>query len=780
MSHALTLLTPPADLGHRPYPCDACGRGFARSDLLKRHLTTCATIKQQHALGSAAMASVNAAASASASGSGSPSGSTSDASPSQPSPPGATPNAYPPISIPRAGVTGSQVGVPGVYDSFGIGTGLGQGPSPPQAHAQMSATELVSSLPAYSYPTNSSASTSPSLFSASDGSPQTGESSVENSPEYAGFLGMGASGGQSASSLTSDAAKLIGAGGSFAGADAQTLAPTLSTSDPWKGFAPAKTPPSDLTAGEIEASEVLEKLLRSPRLSPNPAQAGQAYNMELANSYFGQAWDPSAPVDASAQALMAGYTPGELGAPMAGTSLWDDPALNIEFSQESQLLAEYFNSGGIGGITALDLGFPVQPASLYPEHLFQPREVHDARLHIPNEKFCMGFLYPWKDSMPEVEQMNEYAITATQRLLPNVPVMHEPTLRFTDMSNHAVFALSVAGGAYDVGNKGEQFSGTMLSLKRVYIVKSFNRPENTDEDRFQHLQSMLLYQLTGFYRNQEHRDLSHAFHGALVQMSRQLNLVDVIRKAKVPEMHAGLSGAELDSAWKAWVALETKRRVAFIVYLLDVELASHYKTPPVLSFSELDIDLPSAECLWKARDAQEFQRIKSSPVLRPPTHFLSAIRALMASATCSPFSEDGTILNELPALDPLSLLILSRTLSFLQVKAEETIAQSDPFRSMLGGLMGGAAGREQEESRDHEVLRHIKAARAHLQMMPGGAKRGGGESWFEEVMPQSSDESRKKARADEVLTPAVLRAVRMDMDDLAEQYPDFVKKAGRL
>ncbi len=117
-----------------------------------------------------------------------------------------------------------------------------------------------------------------------------------------------------------------------------------------------------------------------------------------------------------------------------------------------------------------------------------------------------------------------------------------------------------------------------MEKKRVYITKSYARPENTDDERFQHLQSMILYQLVGFYRDEQHRLTAHTFHNATIQMFRQVDLVALIKKAAVPTPF-GLTGPELEAAWKARVKVETWRRVAVIVYLLDLEFATRPQRP---------------------------------------------------------------------------------------------------------------------------------------------------------------------------------------------------------
>ena len=108
-----------------------------------------------------------------------------------------------------------------------------------------------------------------------------------------------------------------------------------------------------------------------------------------------------------------------------------------------------------------------------------------------------------------------------------------------------------------------------------------------------------------------------------------------------------------------------------------------------------------------------------------------AIRALLSPNEPFPFSGDGILLDNLSRLSSFPLVILLRTLSFLQLKTEEAIAQIDPFRSLLSGF-GIFEGREQE---NREVLRRIEKGRGTLKRLPGGAKRGGGEGWFEGVSP---------------------------------------------
>lgn len=78
-----------------------------------------------------------------------------------------------------------------------------------------------------------------------------------------------------------------------------------------------------------------------------------------------------------------------VSAPYAGPAV--TPHNKLEETPAAQALAEYFNKGGVGGITALDLGFPTEPC-LFPDWMFKAPTVHEdeKRFWMPEQKFCLG------------------------------------------------------------------------------------------------------------------------------------------------------------------------------------------------------------------------------------------------------------------------------------------------------------------------------------------------------------------------------------------------------
>lgn len=192
-------------------------------------------------------------------------------------------------------------------------------------------------------------------------------------------------------------------------------------------LAPGLSRTGSFTKDEVLASEVLRDLMRSPLglppTAPHPSPMSEspwhgAKAAARAQHQQQQDQDPQTRQDghpSSSHQLVRGNEAASLvdgqgwGMTTASFTVPGTPAAvqvsnKLETSPAAQALASYFNQGGVGGITALDLGFPTEP-SLFPDFLFQPQIVHeeDKRYWLPAQKFCLGctFFLLYAVSAPE-------------------------------------------------------------------------------------------------------------------------------------------------------------------------------------------------------------------------------------------------------------------------------------------------------------------------------------------------------------------------------------------
>ncbi|BGP20208.1 hypothetical protein JCM10213_005937 [Rhodosporidiobolus nylandii] len=789
----------------RPFQCEYCERGFSRSDLLKRHYQTCVEAKAQRGEGGSADGSGPPPAKRRATGTPAAAQGPQTEEPEEmfvlPQPP-VQQQQQQQQSAPAYGYPQHLAGPPLVpFGSTNAAAGYEGLPHPTSHPRARTASGSESSASPQDFFSNTSpaslattAGTSPESTSffplaQAPGQGQAGEYALPQPPSALPSAFPPLHHQQQTSYSTPPHSQpphpslsLPPSAPSPPSASSSVFAPnTLSTLTLAPGLSGSS---GNFTQDEVLASEVLRDLMRSPMQGvPAPRAVGGTGLGEdgKGGQGAGGPWHGAKHAAAAAEgdqgreaaslvgsqgggaAAGAGYFDAQGGAngALTPTSAYlaslshphlsdADVSNKLEESEAARQLAEYFNQGGVGGITALDLGFTVEP-TLFPDFVLNPQQgfvaEDEKRFLVPEQKFCLGYLYPWH--VPPVSVLSGYAKKATEQLLPSVPVMHAASVNVGEMATHTAFALTVAGGAYEP--EGQSFSNEMLVEKRVFLVRGFQAPEKTFDDRFASLQSLLLYQLLGlFHRDPQQQLLSQSFHSALVYMLRALDLPTKIKQTPVQPFRPDWSGDELEERWKEWVKVETWRRVTFIVFLADLEHAMATQTAQHLSLSDMDLDLPSSDRLWGAKSAAEWYAQAKSCLVHTPISFLAAIRALMARATPDPFSAQGVLLVELGRLSSFPLLILSRTLSFLERKTEEALAQIDPFKNLLGGL--GVVEDREQESRD--VLGRIRRGREVLRKLPGGIARGGGERWFHDIIPTAASFSSPASTSTTSTSPA--------------------------
>lgn len=104
---------------------------------------------------------------------------------------------------------------------------------------------------------------------------------------------------------------------------------------------------------------------------------------------------------------------------------------------------------------------------------------------------------------------------------------------------------------------------------------------------------------------------------------------------------------DVEAQWAAWVDEEVAKRVALIIFGVDVERkpasvhsltnlthrsmflphtdAAFFRHSPTLSAFQIQLQLPCDEEHWEARSAAEWARLR--PSQRPPIPFISALKA---------------------------------------------------------------------------------------------------------------------------------------------------------
>ncbi|WVQ81012.1 hypothetical protein IAT38_003119 [Cryptococcus sp. DSM 104549] len=160
--------------------------------------------------------------------------------------------------------------------------------------------------------------------------------------------------------------------------------------------------------------------------------------------------------------------------------------------------------------------------------------------------------------------------------------------------------------------------------KTNMLVKSFSLAKGVlmTEYNVALLQALILYHAPNFLSEEEsERVLANMFLGTIVNITRQIGFftpdADHFQQ-KIQTPVEPFTPNDLDRCWRQWIQLETRRRTAYLVYMLDTISALESTIPCILASCETAyIPLPAPDTLWKAPNAQQW--LKAVKKYRPIT-----------------------------------------------------------------------------------------------------------------------------------------------------------------
>ncbi|GAA6001419.1 hypothetical protein JCM10207_006657 [Rhodosporidiobolus poonsookiae] len=119
-------------------------------------------------------------------------------------------------------------------------------------------------------------------------------------------------------------------------------------------------------------------------------------------------------------------------------------------------------------------------------------------------------------------------------------------------------------------------------------------------------------------------EMAHIFQSSFVQLGRRSGLFSQ-RIVEVPDERKG----DIETLWHAWIEEEVAKRLAQIMFALDVEHAAFFRHAHTLSAFQVQLPLPCDEDQWEASTSHDWKRLHDQQ--RPPTQFISALKASLTA-----------------------------------------------------------------------------------------------------------------------------------------------------
>ncbi|KAI8253031.1 Nicotinate catabolism cluster-specific transcription factor [Colletotrichum sp. SAR 10_77] len=154
--------------------------------------------------------------------------------------------------------------------------------------------------------------------------------------------------------------------------------------------------------------------------------------------------------------------------------------------------------------------------------------------------------------------------------------------------------------------------------------------EASGPTRKRYTATILLVECFGKSRaGQKQHDMSHLFHGLLINLIRRSDCQSV-RPPGPPPVGGDESAGSLDKLWKKWAEAEQKKsRLALLCFMWDTQHAVLFCQSLCMSAFELRLELPCNQSIWEARDATEWVSAWRSSISDQRTFYLPVLKAYL-------------------------------------------------------------------------------------------------------------------------------------------------------
>ncbi|KAI0259038.1 fungal-specific transcription factor domain-containing protein [Gloeopeniophorella convolvens] len=214
---------------------------------------------------------------------------------------------------------------------------------------------------------------------------------------------------------------------------------------------------------------------------------------------------------------------------------------------------------------------------------------------------------------PSTEELQQYLYVFLTAFLPQIPVIHTPTLRFELKPPMLLRAMQACGALFIKTPVAQAFVEKTLGTSRELLVREFAKPSPDPKHQIHVIMTLILLQMIGLYhQDPRQRASSNIYHGMLVLMIRQNRLIE--RSATWEHQTFPTTNSNiLDSTWRDWAVHECIKRVVCLAYCHDQAHRIYFSLPPSFSPTEFTMCLPCDDALWASKTSMDWSQLLLSP-----------------------------------------------------------------------------------------------------------------------------------------------------------------------
>jgi hypothetical protein len=260
--------------------------------------------------------------------------------------------------------------------------------------------------------------------------------------------------------------------------------------------------------------------------------------------------------------------------------------------------------------------------------------------------------------LPSLPVVNVFVRLFFESFSPQMPVLHHATIDTNnDLPAPLLAAIIIIGAIYSHFKHTRRFAIVLLDIVRWHLQIAIECDNSLMRDPMIIYAEALICHAGLWCGNKRAFELAEVVRGSLVTHMRRVQFGErLVMSESAPTPSERLSN--LSTKWREWVAEESRRRLAWVVYVIDCHFPSILNLPSTISIGEVcNLGCPCDDEFWFATSAKNWKNLLGQALVPSSRSFSAAVGPFILETLIpnpsadKPSQGSERTVKHLPALD---------------------------------------------------------------------------------------------------------------------------------
>ena len=252
-----------------------------------------------------------------------------------------------------------------------------------------------------------------------------------------------------------------------------------------------------------------------------------------------------------------------------------------------------------------------------------------------------------------------------------IPWIHLTSMNLNEEDEELLLSMLCYGAAYSKHSEVQRLGFALQETARSMVPQKFEEDNRNTRD-LRILQAYSLLLVVGLWSGSRRKiEISESFAQCFITMLRRGGQ---FRKKSGSMSEINDKMVSNDTRWKQWIYAESFKRLSYQAFLEDTYTSMSLLNPPLITSTEIYLELPFASEFWQAESADEWNQLCQAR-LKNVDQGLPSLRACLADMGI--LSKQHGLVDIQMSLTIIVATIWSRVWQWRQMKAMLSLSATD-------------------------------------------------------------------------------------------------------